>query len=251
MKLSASVFAALIAKCVVAHGGLNNYTVGETWYRGYVRTPRSHHSIPFLTPLIQLPRYDPFTPAEDQLGQPWQVQRAWETIDPVFNVSSPFLACNTPGTTAAATIDIQAGENITALYFYWLHPVGPMSVWLAACPQGGGCADVDVNELDWFKIWHAGLVDDGALGLAESMWYQKAFQKWDNSPAEWPVQIPSTLKPGMYLVRHEIMSIHVAGKPQFYPECAHLNVSGTGMALPPREYYKKIPGVYSMDGELE
>ena len=122
-----------------------------------------------------------------------------------------------------------------------------MSVWLAAC--GASCNDADPNALEWFKIWHAGIVDDGALGLAESDWYQKTFQTWDGEPDLWPVTIPATLRPGLYLVRHEILSIHVANKPQFYPECANLNVSGSGDALPPAGYYKKFPGVYTMDGE--
>jgi Auxiliary Activity family 9 (formerly GH61) len=175
------------------------------------------------------------------------IQRKWTTIDPVFNVTDKALACNTPGTPAVSYIPIEAGQNITAIYWYWLHPVGPMSVWLAAC--GESCNNVDVNQLNWFKIWHAGLVDGASMGLASSDWYQKTFQHWDNSPDEWPVTIPSTLKAGLYLIRHEILSIHVANKPQFYPECANLNVTGSGTALPPADFYKKIPGVYSMDGE--
>jgi hypothetical protein len=175
------------------------------------------------------------------------IQRKWDTIDPIFSVDDKYLACNTPGTPAVSYIPIEAGQNITALYYYWLHPVGPMSAWLAAC--GDSCDNVDVNKLNWFKIWHAGLVDDGSRGLAESMWYQKNFQRWDGEPAAWPVTIPPTLKAGYYLLRNEILSIHIANKPQFYPECANLNVTGKGMALPPSEFYKKIPGLYSMDGK--
>lgn len=98
------------------------------------------------------------------------------------------------------------------------------------------------------QIWHAGLTDDGSAGLAESSWYQKAFQKWDGSPATWPVTIPPRLKPGLYLIRHEIISIHVAFKPQWYPECAHLNVTGGGDAVPEKEFLFKFPGAYSEDG---
>ena len=100
------------------------------------------------------------------------------------------------------------------------------------------------------KIWHAALVDDGSLGLAESTWYQKAFQNWQGLAAQWPITIPSNLKPGLYMIRHEIISIHVAYKPQWYPECAHLNVTGEGVALPSEEWFYKFPGAYSEDGEL-
>ncbi|KAK0712843.1 glycoside hydrolase family 61 protein [Lasiosphaeria miniovina] len=210
----------------LAHGGLANYTVGDTWYRGY----------------------DPDTPAGEQLGRPWLVQRPWASIDPIFSVDDKFLACNKPGTPAVAYMPIRAGEDITAVYWYWLHPVGPMTVWLAQC--GGSdttqdlCSAVDVNEAEWFKIWEAGLIGDDIPNLAEAMWYQKQFQNWDGSPDLWPVTIPASLRPGLYMIRHEILSIHIEDKPQFYPECGYLNVTGTGAAFPPRDMLKKFPGAY-------
>lgn len=171
------------------------------------------------------------------------VQRIWATIDPIFFVNDTGLACNTPGTAPPSYIPVKAGENITAVYWYWLHPYGPMSVWLADC--GESCEDVNVNDLDWFKIWEAGLLEGNII---EGIWYQKAFQNWDGSPDLWPVTIPATIKPGKYIIRHEILSIHIANKPQFYPECAHLEISGTGTAVPSSEYTIKFPGGYTMDG---
>lgn len=252
-----------------------------------------------LTP----PSYDPNSSPESQLSQPWLVQRPWDSIDPIFDHDSPHLACNHPGSAAAAYIPVDAGDEITAVYWYWLHPTGPMAVWLAAC--GDSCEDVEPAELEWFKvapsptllvlpplstllsltvpsssllsptlpspfpqhprppvtsphklthpknqIWHAALTDNGALGLASSTWYQKAFQNWDGQPATWPVAIPPRLKPGLYLIRHEIISLHVAYRPQWYPECAHLNVSGVGDAVPEEEFLYKFPGAYTEDGGL-
>lgn len=133
------------------------------------------------------------------------VQRVWDSIDPIFSVNETGLACNNPGTSPSSYIPIEAGRDLTAVYWYWLHPVGPMSVWLADCD--GPCEDTDVNQLDFFKIWEAGLLEGT---LEEGMWYQKQFQNWDGTPDLWPVTIPSTIKPGLYVVRHEIMSIHVA-----------------------------------------
>ena len=171
------------------------------------------------------------------------VQREWASIDPIFSVDDKFIACNNPGTPPPSYIPIEAGQNITAVYWYWLHPVGPMSVWLASC--GDDCTTVDVNEVKWFKIWEAGLLDGT---VQTGMWWQKQFQNWDGSPDLWPVTIPSTLKPGLFMIRHEILSIHIADKPQFYPECAHLNVTGEGSAMPPPPYYKKFPGAYALNG---
>lgn len=62
--------------------------------------------------------YDPNTPAADQLGQPWLTQRQWSTIDPVFSVADPHLACNNPGAPPPSYIPIAAGDNITAVYWY-------------------------------------------------------------------------------------------------------------------------------------
>lgn len=227
--LTLGLLGLLAAPLARAHGGLANYTVGDppVWYRGY----------------------DPDENATEQDGQPWMVQRKWASIDPIFSAADPFLACNKPGTPGPAYIPVVSGQNLTAVYWYWLHPVGPMSAWLAACPplESGGCVGVDVNALDWFKIWEAGLIA-GTGNLAEGIWYQKQFQNWDGSPDLWPVTIPATLKSGLYVVRHEIVSIHIENKPQFYPECAHLNVTGAGTELPPTSFYKKFPGAYSVDG---
>lgn len=176
------------------------------------------------------------------------IQRQWATIDPIFSVTSPYLSCNDPGTAPPSYIPIAAGENITAVYWYWLHPVGPMTVWLAACdatPDGQqDCATTNTTTASWFKIWEGGLLSGN---VPQGIWWQKQFQNWDGSPDLWPVAVPSTLKTGLYVIRHEILSIHVANKPQFYPECAHLNVTGTGTALPPAAFYKTFPGAYEED----
>lgn len=86
--------------------------------------------------------------------------------------------------------------------------------------------------------------------VQEGEWYQKEFgSHFDGSPDLWNVTIPSNIKPGNYLIRHEIVSIHIENKPQFYPECAHLVVTGSGKGVPSEEYFARIPGVWSMDGE--
>ena len=173
------------------------------------------------------------------------VQRVWASIDPIFSTDDPFIACNDPGTPPHSYIPIAAGDNITAVYWYWLHPVGPMTAWLAPC--GDNCSAVDVNEVEWFKIWEAGLLEGNVV---EGIWWQKRFQNWDGRPDLWPVTIPASIKPGLYMIRHEILSIHIENKPQFYPECAHLNITGTGSSLPPKEYLKKFPGAYDKDGMI-
>lgn len=72
--------------------------------------------------------------------------------------------------------------------------------------------------------------------------------------------IPSCLKPGNYLVRHEIIALHSAyneGGAQFYPGCHQLKVSGEGTKVPselvsfPGAYDSKDPGiVFSIYNQL-
>ena len=68
------------------------------------------------------------------------------------------------------------------------------------------------------------------------------------------VTVPSNLKAGRYVLRHEIVSLHFAlrgsadkpGTPlngaEIYPVCININVLGDGTAVPPT--IGKFPGIY-------
>ncbi|RYN22243.1 hypothetical protein AA0113_g11265 [Alternaria arborescens] len=180
--------AVLLAHHVSAHGGALNYTVGDTWYPGY----------------------DPYGDEAMQDTASWMPQRKWISNNPIFETTNSSLSCNTPGTPARAYIPIRAGENITAVYAYWVHTVGPMIAWMAYCDNADNdCTTFSSETADWFKIGEKGLLE-GSIETGE--WFQKAF------------------------------------KPQFYPECAHLEVSNDDKGvIPSKEYMVKIPGVWSMD----
>jgi lytic cellulose monooxygenase (C1-hydroxylating) len=69
----------------------------------------------------------------------------------------------------------------------------------------------------------------------------------------WTVTIPSDLKAGIYVVRHELIALQFgnSGNPngagtgkdgaQFYPICVSVQVLGSGSAMPPGV---KFPGGY-------
>ncbi|KAI4684965.1 uncharacterized protein J4E88_004408 [Alternaria novae-zelandiae] len=215
----------LLARRVSAHGGALNYTVGDTWYPGY----------------------DPYGDQAMQDAAVWMPQRKWISNNPIFETTNTSLSCNTPGTPARAYIPIRTGENITAVYSYWVHTVGPMIAWMAYCDNAeNDCTTFASETADWFKIGEKGLLE-GSIETGE--WFQKAFSMWDGSPSLWSEMVPVGLRAGRYLVRHEIISLHSANKPQFYPECAHLEVTNDkeGGSIPSEEYMVKIPGVWSMD----
>ena len=57
--------------------------------------------------------------------------------------------------------------------------------------------------------------------------------------------VPACLKPGYYLVRHEIIALHIAqtvGGAEFYPSCHQLKVSGSGTVTPTK--LVSFPGAY-------
>lgn len=65
--------------------------------------------------------------------------------------------------------------------------------------------------------------------------------------ASWTVTIPPTIANGEYLLRHEILGLHVAGTrmgAQFYPSCTQIRITGGGNANPTGV---ALPGAYDPD----
>ncbi|KAF2730726.1 glycoside hydrolase [Polyplosphaeria fusca] len=220
----AAVF--LLTSRATAHGGALNYTVGDTWYPGY----------------------DPYGPPT-QLTSPSIPQRKWITTNPIFEATNASLACNAPGTPVLALIPVPAGSNLTAVYYSWVHTVGPMLVWMTPCPSPGCSTFIPNATTPWFKIAERGLLSGTVV---DGMWFQHEFSNWDGSPSLWSERIPGALASGEYLVRHEIVSLHSANRPQWYVECVQVRVEGGevgGVRVPGEEYLARIPGVWSMDGE--
>jgi len=61
-------------------------------------------------------------------------------------------------------------------------------------------------------------------------------------------QIPSNLAPGNYMIRHEIIALHLATSfngAEFYPGCAQLRVGGSQTGVPKDSDLVSLPGAYS------
>ena len=66
------------------------------------------------------------------------------------------------------------------------------------------------------------------------------------APTTYSYTIPSCLKSGFYLVRHEIIALHAAYSypgAQFYPGCHQLSVTGSGTKQPSTNLVA-FPGAY-------
>jgi lytic cellulose monooxygenase (C1-hydroxylating) len=194
------------------------------------------------------------------------IQRKWPCRDPLNSVLDPYFTCNVDGSANSALHAVVAAGGIIAAHYdknfsinevsvtgvaanpneTWGHAWGPIMAYMARCPDtAGGCADVDVNigEKIWFKVDEGGL-ESGTAG--QGKWRQKDLA--DGLP--WNVKVPESLKPGKYLLRNEVVALHV--KPhQWYMECAQFEVTGEGDALPSEDYLVGFPGAYDPEGQFE
>lgn len=111
--------------------------------------------------------------------------------------------------------------------------------YLADC--GGSCANFKGNSgTPWVKF------DQMAYDTTKSPPWGSDFLA--KQGASWTVTIPAGLKPGEYLLRHEILGLHVAGTrmgAQFYPACVQIKVSGSGTKSLPSGV--GLPGAYNPD----
>jgi hypothetical protein len=126
------------------------------------------------------------------------------------------------------------------------------------------CDQFDPTGAKWFKIDQLGLKQDG------STWYQadisSTFDRvaylssnldfFSGSGDSFDVTLPQNLSPGGYLIRHEIIALHLAvsiGGAEFYPMCTQVMIGGSGNGTPnptvsfPGAYSDTDPGIYDPD----
>lgn len=141
------------------------------------------------------------------------------------------MRCN-GGTSAALSANVAAGQTVTAVWAQWTHQQGPVMVWLYKC--AGAFTACDGSGTGWFKIDQMGMT---APPLSGTSWGTALVYK----NLKWTSTIPESLAPGNYLIRHELLALHQANTPQFYPECAQIVVTGSGTKSPAASYLTPIP----------
>jgi cellulase len=168
--------------------------------------------------------------------------RSPATNDPVRELESPSLVCNTKGgTEVGSSVKAAAGDKIT---FHWWHynpddpndfPLDPshkgaMQTWIANYTSGDPTGPI------WSK-----LAEDGFEG---GKW---ATEKLMEKEGAVEFQLPQALAKGKYLIRQEIIALHMAdgagndpARPdrgaEFYPGCVQFEVSGDGNAVPDQDF---------------
>ncbi|KAF2400494.1 glycoside hydrolase, partial [Trichodelitschia bisporula] len=151
---------------------------------------------------------------------------------PVKDFTGKGITCGDAGNEAA-------GGTIALIWDQWgSSHSGPVMNYMAKCTPSCANFKGDTGR-PWFKIEQSG--------------YDKSKNPpWGSDQlarqgASWTVTIPPSIAPGEYLLRHEILGLHVAGKrngAQFYPTCVQLKVSGSGTATPSGV---ALPGAYNPD----
>ncbi|KXJ94884.1 glycosyl hydrolase family 61-domain-containing protein [Microdochium bolleyi] len=140
--------------------------------------------------------------------------------------SSPDIICHKKAAPGAASAPVAAGGTVEFQWDTWPQShIGPIFTYAAACP-GNDCTKVDKTALKWFKI------DEAGFNVATQKW------KTDDMIANnftWSTTVPSNLKAGAYVLRHEIIAMHAAQQAngaQNYPQCMNVQVTGSGTVLP-------------------
>ena len=115
--------------------------------------------------------------------------------------------------------------------------------YLAKCPNDD-CSKFKGDEGDvWVKIDQLSFNID-----ADPPWPSEFLVV--NQGGRWVITIPPTLAPGEYIVRHEILALHLASLPmgaQFYPYCIQIRVTSGGTSELPKGV--AIPGAYDPEDE--
>ncbi|KAF9526648.1 cellulose-growth-specific protein [Crepidotus variabilis] len=225
------VFAFSCLVCANAHGGVWKYEIEGKLYEGYKW----------------------WEPYEGQVS----MQYRWPNRSPFWTAIDPDLACNVGGIPTSPNIyaPVHAGSVIKAHYDKnfsipgeypsstnqtWSHTAGPIFVYMAECPEYD-CGKVDPKAPIWFKVYEAGLMNGT---WPAGYWAMAGLFHGETLD----FAIPKDMKPGRYLIRHELISIEV-GLKQLFPECAQIEVIGNGSSIPGSDYTRvAFPGAYSDSG---
>jgi len=222
MKMLSTFLLSLLAvlPSVYAHGFMGQIAVDGQWYAGN-------------------------SPGENDGASPI---RGVADISPVKGTSNPDIVCGLSAQKAAMVVPANPGSKFTFQWSggggqKWPHNTGPLMTYMASCGNTP-CDQYDPDDTtEWFKIDQIGKESDG------STWFQADIMQGES----YTITLPQDLAPGGYLIRHEIIALHLAvtmGGAEFYPSCTQVLIGGSGGGSPngtvsfPGAYSDSDPGIY-------
>ncbi|KAJ7594891.1 glycosyl hydrolase family 61-domain-containing protein [Mycena floridula] len=164
--------------------------------------------------------------------------------NPITSVSGPDIACNTnpqasPGLcTVAAGSQVsvemhqQPGDRTCTTEAIGGNHDGPTIIYMAKVDNALTASGTSAK---WFKVAQVGLVSTDYWGT----------DVMNANCGKVVFTVPSCIPAGQYLIRAEVIALHVAssvGGAQFYASCYTINVTGGGAASPATVSF---PGAYS------
>jgi hypothetical protein len=204
----AAILASLTgAALVAAHGHVSHIVINGVEYENY--DPTSHW-------------YQPNPPTV--IG--WKAAQQDNGFIEPNNFGTSDIICHKASSPGGGHATVAAGDKISIVWDpEWPEShMGPVIDYLAAC--NGDCESASKESLRFFKI------DGAGYDKTKGQWAADALRANGNS---WLVQIPSDLKAGNYVLRHEIIALHGGSSPngaQAYPQCMNLRVTGSGSNVP-------------------
>ncbi|KAI5118830.1 hypothetical protein M0805_009408 [Coniferiporia weirii] len=208
---------------VRGHGYVQEVVANGVTYTGYLP-----YSDPYYNPV------------------PERIIRAIPGNGPVQDITLIDLQCNGDSAdgiigTSPAPIFATAGAG-SEVHLNWTtwpsSHVGPMITYMAEAPSGTSVTEwMPGTEAVWFKVAEAGKTSDGLWAATDIL---------TENDSIYTFTIPASLKPGQYIVRHEIIALqsaYIYPGAQFYPSCIQLEVTGSGTAFPTS--FVSFPGAYT------
>ncbi|TCD67718.1 Fungalysin/Thermolysin Extracellular metalloproteinase 5 [Steccherinum ochraceum] len=157
---------------------------------------------------------------------------------PIATVNDPQLSCG-QSDKASVVADANPGSVVEFQWTSgWPHVLGPIITYLAECVDTT-CDQFDSRNGSWIKIHRLGRKADNTT------WYQADVAA--NKPIS--VTLPTNIKPGQYLIRHEIIALHNVVDDgtgaEFFPSCTQLRIGGSAQGGPSSVDEVMFPGGYN------
>lgn len=211
MRLS-FVAAAVLFACtspVAAHGRVTNITTSDgTLYQGWNPEDAESGRSPRLAA--------------------WSAANLGNVFVPPSGFNTSSITCHFNATPGALHVNTTAGGTLKLQWNEWpTSHVGPVLTYLAAC--NGSCAEADKTALQWVKIDELGWLNNTGSDV-NGLGGTWATNVLISNKFSWLVKIPDILAAGNYVLRHEIIALHVADQTdgaQAYPQCINIRV-GSG-----------------------
>ncbi|KAB5594183.1 Glycoside hydrolase family 61 protein [Ceratobasidium theobromae] len=162
--------------------------------------------------------------------------------NPWKDINGDGMTCGRNAQKAALVAPVTAGSTVELKWEdhpgdTWNHDTGPLMTYMAKVPDGQTADKFDPSKADFFKIAEAG--QTGNTWVQASLMSDKAYK----------FTVPKGLEDGDYIIRHEIIALHLADKmngAEFYINCAQVKVKGgTGNAKTAPSDVAHFPGTYS------